>query len=29
MEEFDMNSVMYLLGAVVVALVILSFLGLN
>jgi hypothetical protein len=29
MEEFDMNSVIYLLGAVVVALVILSFLGLN
>ena len=29
MEEFDMHSVIYLLGAVVVALVILSFLGLN
>jgi hypothetical protein len=29
MEEFAMNSVIYLVGAVVIALVILSFLGLN
>ena len=29
MEELAMNSVTYLVGAVVIALVILSFLGLN
>jgi hypothetical protein len=29
MEELAMNSVIYLVGAVVIALVILSFLGLN